>query len=654
MAIGDKIIHQTVSRLSEGTKGRRDDIEKGVRQVASFWKEEDGTEKQFQEFCLEQYIHDDLKRDEYFLRLEGHFEVIFGSLNKINVAIKRPLHLDWGELLPVDMSFAKFNPFAHLTEDLFLTKIAFFVLLNFPSWPLGEKLIRGEKWDRNEWSRARMGDLFISRVPTEVNQKISDVMTVADTYIAQYNIFMGNLLDSEGNRPFPQQLKLISHWGLRDEIKGRYRDPQGLNRQKMIYQVMNRIIAQEIPTEMINQDQFDWDPFENKLYDKNKNFLTFSPEPDTRYEHLLKVSKVIRLQDEYYPLHPTHMKRKFEVDREIPEVEVETLFKELMASKPIRTIGKLIQKRLGRPLEPFDIWYDGFKMDDDTGEEELNRRVAEKFPNVEGFQEKIDDILMTLGFSQELAEFIQSKVSVEPARGAGHAWGAEMRSEKSYLRTRVPEKGMDYKGFNTAMHELGHCVEQTLSLYHMDRYMLHGIPNTAFTETFAFIFQSKDLQFLTGKKSDEQSWRNDIFHLLWSSYEIMGVALVDMGVWNWMYKNPEATPKQLKEAVIQIAKDIWNQFYSDVFGVKDQFILAIYSHMIDTALYLPDYPLGYLIKFQIESYMKDKSFAEEVERMCTIGCLTPKAWMQNAVGDQLSVKPLLVEAESLLKQIKEG
>ena len=55
---------------------------------------------------------------------------------------------------------------------------------------------------------------------------------------------------------------------------------------------------------------------------------------------------------------------------------------------------------------------------------------------------------------------------------------------------------MDYKGYNIAVHEFGHNVEQTTSLYDVDYYLLNGVPNTAFTEALAFIFQSRDLYLL--------------------------------------------------------------------------------------------------------------------------------------------------------------
>jgi len=116
-----------------------------------------------------------------------------------------------------------------------------------------------------------------------------------------------------------------------------------------------------------------------------------------------------------------------------------------------------------------------------------------------------------------------------------------------------------------------------------------------------------------------------------------------------MYDHPEATPAELKAAVIQIAKDIWNQYYASVFGSEDVILLAIYSHMIDAGLYLPDYPLGHIIAFQIEQYMKDKNLAAEMERMCRLGSITPDEWMKQAVGQSISVEPMLMAAEKALE-----
>ncbi|HPV57559.1 MAG TPA: hypothetical protein PKW61_10560, partial [Tenuifilaceae bacterium] len=108
-----------------------------------------------------------------------------------------------------------------------------------------------------------------------------------------------------------------------------------------------------------------------------------------------------------------------------------------------------------------------------------------------------------------------------------------------------------------------------------------------------------------------------------------------------LYNNPNATAEQVKEATLTIAKDIWNKYYADVFGSKDEPILAIYSHMIDNPLYLSAYPIGHLIDFQLEKQFVGKSFANEVDRIYAQGRLVPQLWLKNGVGEPLSVKPIL-------------
>ena len=60
----------------------------------------------------------------------------------------------------------------------------------------------------------------------------------------------------------------------------------------------------------------------------------------------------------------------------------------------------------------------------------------------------------------------------------------------------------------------------------------------------------------------------------------------------------------MKESVLKIARDVWNKYFATVIGHNDVVLLAIYSHMINSFLYLPDYPIGYLIAVQIEEQVK--------------------------------------------------
>jgi oligoendopeptidase F len=227
--------------------------------------------------------------------------------------------------------------------------------------------------------------------------------------------------------------------------------------------------------------------------------------------------------------------------------------------------------------------------------------------------------------------------------------GAALREGNAHLRTRVGADGMDYKGYNIAVHEMGHTVEQVFSLAEVDHTLLQGVPNTAFSEAFAFLFQSRDLQLLGRPAPDADeaaAWR--ALQRFWDAFEISGVALLDIDIWHWMYDHPEATPAELREAMVELARGIWNEYYAPVFGVSDSVLPAIYSHVIAYGLYTPDYPLGMIITAQVEAYMCGKNLAEEMERMCRQGRIAPDIWMEGAVGSPVTADALFQAADAAL------
>jgi hypothetical protein len=640
-AVVQKVIGNLLQTHGEQAKFR---IERGVKQVATLWRTSDGSTADFEQLCSAQFITDPAAIETLFNKVSYSMEVLNGYFLRINKDLLRPLHLEMGPVTPIDEMFGGYNAGAHLSEDLYSNRIAFIVALNFPFYSLKEKTELGNTWTRLEWGYARMGDLFTSRIPAELQQRYSLVSTNADTYISNYYIYMGSIRNEGGEQLFPNDMKLISHWNLRDELKSQYGNKEGgLERQKMVYQVMQRIIDQSIPEKVINSSEFQWKPISNQL-SANGEAVEFTPEPNTRYQQVVNLYGAIKAIDAFNPAMPTYIQRKFEGEFEIPVDDVEKLFTEFVSSEQVRATGKLIAKRLGRPLEPFDIWYDGFKSRSSIPAEKLNAAVSKRFSNAASYQNEIPKMLTSLGWTKEKAQFFSEKINVEGSRGAGHAWGGAMRADVALLRTNIPSSGMNYKGFNIAMHEFGHTVEQTITLHDVDHYMLNGVPNTAFTEALAFIFQARDLDVLGFKDPNPEKAHLDALDHLWSCYEIMGVSLVDINLWKWLYANPNANAQQVKEAAISIAKEIWNKYYADVFGSKDEPILAIYSHMIDNPLYLSAYPLGHLIDFQIENHIADKHFATEVQRMFVQGRVVPQLWMMGAVGKPLSITPTLEAA----------
>jgi len=139
----------------------------------------------------------------------------------------------------------------------------------------------------------------------------------------------------------------------------------------------------------------------------------------------------------------------------------------------------------------------------------------------------------------------------------------------------------------------------------------------------------------------------------WGAAEIAAVALVDMEVWHWMYDHPDATPAELKEATLEIARSMWNRYYAPIFGVDDATLLGIYSHMIHSFLYLPDYPIGHMIAHQIEEQIeKSGDLGGEFERMALAGSIAPDLWMKNATGHSVGPDALLQATQRALEMMR--
>lgn len=648
-AISDNHINVVVAKIKE-MHGEELSfrIERGVAQVAELWQATDGSENDFTEFCVSSFVGDETKLKILFDKLQHSFETLFGYFHKIDAELKVPLHLEGPTIDEVDMMFGSYDVSAHLTDDLYANKIAFVVALNFPYYSLEEKSKLSDNWSRQDWAYSRMGDMFTSRVPASVQQNISKTLTEADAYISDYNIYMGHLINDSGEHLFPKDMKLITHWGLRDELKSNYSDAnKGLEKQRMIYKVMQRIIDQSIPLPIINSDNYDWNPSSNEVFENGAK-VALPSEESTRYEVFLANFHAMRQLDDYSLQNETQLNRAFDGTMEILQKDVEKLFTDLVSSDQVKKVAKIIETRLGRKLEPFDIWYNGFKSRGNIPEIELDEITSKKYPNTDALKADLPNILVKLGWEADRAAEIASLIVVDASRGAGHAMGSAMRGDVARLRSRMGENGMDYKGYNIGVHELGHNVEQTITMNNVDFYMLNGVPNTSFTEATAFLFQKRDMELLGLKNPNPEDVHFLALDNFWSCYEIMGVSLVDIKVWEWLYANPDATALQLKDAVINIAKDVWNKYYSGVLGDDNETLLGIYSHMIDYPLYLPNYPMGHLINFQIEQYMEGKNIADEIERMYKQGRITPQAWMKEAVGNPIDILPLLNAVDDAL------
>jgi hypothetical protein len=649
--ISSELIKVTIDSVKSHNAGVNTELlAKGVAHAASLWRAEDGSPADFEAFVKNNYVADPAERKEVLLKISKYLESLNGNFNNIVLDLKETIDLSGDEIRNIDELFGNYTPGAHLQSDFYANKIAFVIALNFPYYTLDEKEKLGCQWSRSDWAMARLGDLFVSREPAELTQKANEALGNAGMYIASYNIYMGHLRTDDGHQLFPDNMVLLSHWNLRDEIKADYSDKvNGIEKQEMIYKVMERIINQEIPQAVINSPDYEWAPYSNKVTKGGKE-VNPAAEPDTRYKCIIDNFNAFKAFDPYNPEMNTFIERSFSGGMEIKEAEVEELFDSYLSSPLLSQLSAMIKQRLGRDLKPYDIWYDGFKMRSTIPEDFLSSKTRALYPNPKAFNEGMKGMLIKLGWSPERAEYISEKIVVDPARGSGHAWGTAMKGAKSHLRTRIAPTGMDYKGYNIAVHEFGHNVEQTISMYDVDNYMMASVPNTAFTEALAFVFQSRDLMLLGIKADNPETEKFETFDEAWSLMEIMGVGLVDMHMWKWLYEHPQATPAELKIATVAIAKDVWNKYFVPVIGVKDSPILAVYSHMVEDPLYLANYSYGQIIKFQLEEFLRGKDFSREIDRIYKQGKLTPQCWMQEAVGGKLSAQPIVNALERALKE----
>jgi len=630
------------------------ELSRGEHQVRALWTPEDGTQEELAQFIAENTCQTDSERVALFESLSRAFENLFQSADMLTVELLRPTQLtDAGEPQTPDWILSGYSPLAHFSDDMFANKLAFVTILNFPHYTLEEKNTLGKHWSRQEWAFARMGDVFTTRVPASVNTRMAQANANAENYIADYNIYMCNLRTDDDRQLWSEDKILLSHWNLRDELKALYQAESQESRvknqekQEMIYQVMQRIVNQTIPQAAINGKDYIWKPYAEP---------SDEAEPYTRYERILEIAQAYFAADPYCPTAPTGIIRNFEEGVEIPAEELDSLFRALVGSPQVQQVASVIRERLGRDLRPYDIWYDGFKARAALDEDELSVLTRKLYPDANAFAADMWRLLTKMGFYSEDARNIAHHIVVEPARGSGHAWPCLGRKEDARLRTRIPASGMDYKGYNIAVHEFGHCVEQILDMYFIDYYMLSGVPNTAYTEASAFLWQQRDLQLLPGGQftnDQSQITDNEVLDQFWSMYEIMGVSLVDMRMWRWIYEHQKATPKELCEATQQIAKEVWNAYYEPVLGEHDCILLAVYSHMVNAPMYLPNYPLGHIVQYQLEEHLAkcptQKDFAQEYMRIYRLGRLTPKEWLIQAVGEAPTIEPILRAVDRVTK-----
>ncbi|MFI0607166.1 MAG: hypothetical protein ACH37Z_04630 [Anaerolineae bacterium] len=644
----DGCIQAMVERHGDGERAR---IARGVRQVAERWLVVDGDAAAFRSFCVEHFVleGDDLRR--LVDRLETLNELVGGHLYEMQRRLRRWSDLVGDDLPQIDGLLATFNPAPDLADQLYRQKPAFVALLNLRRLSLAEMLAEGSSWTTDDWAQARLAKAPGARIPADLDERRRQVSHQASTFVDGFHVPVGRMVDAKGKAWFEPGRKLIAHWLIREQIKAGYAQEGGLDLQRALSWVMARHIDGSVPRDLLEGRAEDeaWDPQANTL--DGRAVADADQVGPLRYEHLLAHLAVAREVDAYHPDHPTALDRAFNLHREIPESDVEAQLVALLEAPERDALTDLLRRRLGRDLEAFDIYFEDLLPA--LPQEDLNARLRERFPDHRAFQDGLPALLRDLGFGAADADFLGTRIQVEIAKGAGHAMPPSLPEYKAWLRTNSLERELGWDGFDIAMHELGHNLEQLYGHHFVARPALRGVPNNACTEAFAFLYQGLGRQVLglAAGPGDPDPFDLAAVQSALAACQIAGPALLELHAWRWMYQHPDAGPHELRAEVLRLAEELWSRYYARHYGADPYHILAAYQHMVGYPLYLPDYALGHVISHQIGSHLRGRDLATETRRICSIGNLTPAAWMRQAVGQDISVAPLMRDAADAARRL---
>ena len=163
--IKDSTVKLEAALVAKYGEAQRARAHRGLRQVAEFWRAEDGDAAAFEEFVNTNFAGDKATLDTMFNRFESLLEALSGHMHEIGRVFRQQMDLDAGPVLPFDEVFAGYSPSAHVTDDFFQNKLAFTVLLNFPLTTLDERLQNGPKWTRRQWAESGWPRLSPSESP---------------------------------------------------------------------------------------------------------------------------------------------------------------------------------------------------------------------------------------------------------------------------------------------------------------------------------------------------------------------------------------------------------------------------------------------------------------------------------------------------------
>ncbi len=625
-----------------------DRIMRGTAMVASLWRESDGSPDEFFEFCTENFLDTGARSENAPIVMEN-LDVLRGYSSIIRSRLSEYASFTDRQQTPPDPFFRNsYNP-----PDVWGSKLAFFIQLNYPYRSPLEKMEEGAEWDRFEWALARIGDAYSSRPAEGFEPPYSSEAGAWRRITGNYFLRMGDLVPGGQPSPFPEGTLLNCHHGLRDNIKDNYTLDKGLDRQELSGLVIERILNGEVPLEFLNDTSTYWDPVNQVLYNADMEETEFEMEGIRRYEGFYHTVRNRQASDKVHEDGSTVVSRTFASAKLDPK-RVEEMITDFLSSEEFYNAGQLVRERLGRDLQPFDIWYVGFQSQSLYPAEKLDSIVRARYPDPASLENDLPEIYRRLGFSPGEADWLGNNTRVRPVVSGGYSSRPPLSGYEAQFTTAFTDNGLDYKGFRIAMHELGHTTEMLYTSREVEYPALRGVPTGGITEGVAEYFAYRNIPALGLDEGSEELQRHmQALANFWYLVDMGGQTLTEIRLWQWMYDNPDATPEMVRDAVFEISTSVWNEYFYPVFGIRDQKILSIYNHMITGSYYLFNYFIGNVVMFQLYEAFMEMPAEEGLALACAEGNTLPDLWMERATGSPLSISPMLEAVAEAIEYFSE-
>lgn len=642
--INNDIIEKVQTELEkQHGQSETERIRKGVSQLARNWRSGDGTEQEFADFCLRYFMSGNTLHSN-FRRIVDNLTYMEGMLYKISTLFHESDYYTDTPKLEADDYLQRILP----GSDHYSAKFAHYVQLNFPYYTFAEKQRHCREWNREKWAMVCLGDSYAFRHDRFSSNPFTEKANHFKRYMEHYFFSIDRITDKKGKYLYTDEIALHCHRGLRDQIKQEYTAPGGTSRQELLYAIAENATTGNIPVLFLKDTTTRWNPSAGKLYKmengKQKEIKNYETENLHRYTGLLACMKEKMFTDQSYTPQTTTIQRTF--DKSSVSLEkTETLIRNFLADPLLSEIGRIIEKRLGRKLRPYDIWYSGFQEQSAFSAGYLDSLTHSRYPDPQTFRKDLPNLLIKMGIHPQDAHFIGSHISVRPVVSGGYSSQPSLPGDTALLTTMFGKQGLDYKAFRVSMHELGHCICGVFCTNNIDYFRLAGVPCDAITEAFAELFAYKNAEALDLHPfSPEEKQHLLNLATIWYLLEMGGQTLTEIETWKWLYAHPEATAQELKEAVLHISSTIWNTYFSKIFHIRDQHILSIYNHYITGDLYLYNYFLGNVIMYQLHKTSVSSDLTEELKKACREGCTLTDLWMKKAVSAPVSTESLMQDA----------